>query len=84
MKYRPEFPERFDSLADARAYCQTFFAWYNYDHRHSGIGYMTPAAMHTGVAPIIHEQRAQVLQKRLCKASQSIQESQALATSFAD
>lgn len=67
MKYRPNFPERFDSLADARAYCRTFFAWYNYDHRHSGIGYMTPAAMHTGVAPIIHEQRAQVLQNAFAK-----------------
>lgn len=49
-------------IADARAFCQTFFAWYNYDHRHSGIGYMTPAAMHTGVAPIIYEQRDSVLQ----------------------
>lgn len=62
MKYRPNFPERFLSLADARAFCQTFFAWYNYEHRHSGIGYMTPAAMHTGVAPIIYEQRDLVLQ----------------------
>ena len=62
MKYRPNFPERFDSLADARAFCQTFFGWYNYEHRHSGIGYMTPAAVHTGVAPIIYEQRDLVLQ----------------------
>ena len=62
MKYRPDFPERFNTLADARAFCQTFFAWYNYDHRHSGIGYMTPAAMHTGVATVIYEQRDQVLQ----------------------
>jgi putative transposase len=62
MKYRPNFPDRFQSLGDARAFCQTFFAWYNYDHRHSGIGYMTPAAMHTGVAPIIYKQRDQVLQ----------------------
>ena len=62
MKYRPDFPERFHTLADARAFCQTFFAWYNYDHRHSGIGYMTPAAMHSGVATIIYKQRDQVLQ----------------------
>ena len=62
MKYRPGFPERFTSLAGARAFCQTFFAWYNYEHRHSGIGYMTPAAMHTGVATIIYQQRDQVLQ----------------------
>jgi putative transposase len=62
MKYRPDFPERFQSLADARAFCQTFFTWHNYEHRHSGIGYMTPAAMHTGVAPIIYKQREQVLE----------------------
>lgn len=62
MKYRPEFPERFDSLADARAFCQVFFAWYNDEHRHSGIGYMTPAAMHTGAALAIHAQRDIVLE----------------------
>lgn len=61
MKYRPGFPERFHSLAEARSFCQTFFEWYNYDHRHSGIGYMTPAAMHNDVAKIIYEQRDQVL-----------------------
>jgi hypothetical protein len=57
MKYRPGFPERFHSMDEARAFCQTFFSWYNYEHRHSGIGYMTPAAMHNEVAPIIYEQR---------------------------
>lgn len=62
MKYRPGFPERFESLDAARAFCRTFFPWYNYEHRHSGIGYMTPAAVHTGVAPIIYERRDQVLQ----------------------
>ena len=61
MKYRPGFPERFHSLVEARAFCQTFFAWYNYEHRHSGIGYMTPAAVHHDVAKIIYEQRDQVL-----------------------
>jgi putative transposase len=38
LKYRPEFPERFGSLPDARAFCQVFFDWYNNAHRHSGIG----------------------------------------------
>ena len=42
LKYRPDFPERFGSIEDARAHCQTFFAWYNNEHRHSGIAYMTP------------------------------------------
>lgn len=61
MKYRPGFPERFHSLDEARVFCQTFFDWYNYYHRHSGIGYMTPAAVHNDVAKIIFEQRDQVL-----------------------
>ena len=43
MKYRPEFPDRFGCIQDSRAFCQTFFPWYNHEHRHSGIGMMTPA-----------------------------------------
>ena len=50
MKYRPDFPARFGSIADARAHCQRFFAWYNTEHRHSAIGYMTPASVHYGYA----------------------------------
>ena len=48
LKYRPEFPERFGSLEDARAHCQRFFHWYNHEHRHSGIALMTPHAVHHG------------------------------------
>ena len=51
MKYRPEFPDRFGSIQDSRAFCQTFFPWYNDEHRHSGIGMMTPAMVHYGLAP---------------------------------
>lgn len=50
MKYRPDFPARFGSIVDARAHCQTFFAWYNTEHRHSGIAYMTPSSVHYGEA----------------------------------
>ena len=50
LKYRPSFPARFGCLEDARAFCREFFAWYNTEHRHSGIGYMTPAAVHHRVA----------------------------------
>lgn len=50
MKYRPDFPQRFGCIEDARAHCQTFFAWYNTEHRHSGIGYMTPHNVHHGHA----------------------------------
>ena len=46
FKYRPDFPQRFGCIEDARAHCQQFFPWYNDSHRHSGIGYMTPGAVH--------------------------------------
>jgi putative transposase len=61
LKYRPEFPERFGSLEDARAFCHTFFPWYNHEHRHSGLGYHTPADVHTGRAALVRAQRAEVL-----------------------
>jgi putative transposase len=48
MKYRPEFPDRFGCIQDSRAFCQTFFPWYNEEHRHSGIGMMSPAMVHHG------------------------------------
>ena len=50
LKYRPDFPERFGSLEDARAHCQRFFHWYNTLHCHSGIGFMTPETVHNGHA----------------------------------
>lgn len=61
LKYRPDFPERFGSIEDARAHCQPFFTWYNRVHRHSGIGYMTPEAVHYGHAPAFFKQRAATL-----------------------
>ncbi|WP_237774734.1 DDE-type integrase/transposase/recombinase [Actinosynnema sp. ALI-1.44] len=42
MKYVPDFPDRFGSLADARTFCEGFFLSYNHEHRHSGIGMHTP------------------------------------------
>ena len=50
LKYRPQFPQRFGSLEEARAFCQNFFAWYNTEHRHSGIGLLTPEIVHYGLA----------------------------------
>ena len=61
LKYRPEFPERFGSFEDAHAYCGWFFNWYNDDHRHSAIGYHTPADVHYGRAESVRARRAQVL-----------------------
>jgi putative transposase len=61
MKYRPEFPERFGSIEDARAFCQTFFPWYNTEHYHLGLGLLTPEDVHYGRASRILEDRKDVL-----------------------
>ncbi len=61
MKYRPDFPERFGCLPDARAHSREFFDWYNHVHRHSGIGLLTPYEVHHGLAAQRVEQRAGVL-----------------------
>lgn len=61
LKYCPAFPDRFGSLADARAFCQRFFTYYNNVHRHSGIGLHTPASVHDGTAVMIRARRADVL-----------------------
>ena len=48
-KYRPEFPVKgFTDLDAARDWAKRFVAWYNNEHRHSGIGYVTPAQRHVG------------------------------------
>jgi putative transposase len=61
MKYRPEFPDRFGCIQDSRTFCQTFFPWYNDEHRHSGIGMMSPSMVHHGAAVSIREKRQLVL-----------------------
>jgi putative transposase len=61
LKYRPGFPARFDSIEHARAFCREFFDWYNHQHRHSGIGLMTPATVHHGRAQALHADRARIL-----------------------
>ena len=48
LKYQPDYPERFTSLAHARAWCQEFFAWYNDQHQHSGLALFTPADVFYG------------------------------------
>ena len=61
MKYCPAFPDRFGCIADARAFCEQFFAYYNHEHRHSGIGLHTAASVHYGTAAEIRAQRAATL-----------------------
>ena len=50
LKYAPAFPGIFGSLADARAFCEAFFGYYNHEHRHNGIALHTPASVHFGTA----------------------------------
>jgi putative transposase len=62
LKYRPEFPDRFDSQLDARDFCRNFFEWYNTEHCHSGIGLMPPVVVQYGKASEIWEKRREVLE----------------------
>src|SRR5204862_1972642 len=61
LKYRPAFPDRFGSIQDARAHGQDFFAWYNTEHHHSGLGLLTPHDVHFGLAEQRVAERAGVL-----------------------
>ena len=61
LKYRPDFPDRFGSIMDARGFCQLFFPWYNTEHHHSGLGLLTPEDVHRGRAATCIAARAAVL-----------------------
>ncbi len=62
LKYRPDFPDRFGSIQDSRAYAGPFFNWYNIEHYHSGIALLTPEQVHYGMADQIIARRAEVLE----------------------
>lgn len=61
LKYCPQFPDRFGSIEDGRAFGQAFFRWYNQEHRHSGLGFLTPAVVHFGQADVVRAHRDRVL-----------------------
>jgi putative transposase len=61
LKYRPDFPERFGAIQDARAHCHEFFPWYNTEHHHAGLGLLTPFDVHHGLAEQRVAARAAVL-----------------------
>ena len=60
LKYRPDFPDRFGSLEHARQVCRTLFAWYNAEHHHSGLAFLTPATVHHGRADEVLDARHRV------------------------
>jgi putative transposase len=61
LKYHPGYPDRFGGFDDGLAFCREFFRWYNTQHRHSGIGYLTPQTVHDGLAPSAIEGRQKAL-----------------------
>jgi len=46
LKYMPTFPGHFANMQQARDYCRRLIAWYNDEHRHSGIALLTPSDVH--------------------------------------
>lgn len=63
LKYRPEFPSRFDSFEHAKSFCTKFFDWQNHEHHHWGLGLLTPATVHYGNAQTVIAARQAVLNK---------------------
>ena len=61
VKYHPGFPGRFGNIEQAKDFCREFFSWYNAEHRHGGIGLLTPEQVHVGRAPEVIRQRQHVL-----------------------
>jgi putative transposase len=61
LKYAPTFPERFANINHARSFTDGFFEYYNHQHRHSGLGLMTPADVHHGRADTVIAARQAVL-----------------------
>ncbi len=61
LKYQPQFPKLFGSVQDAKAFCRSFFEWYNRDHHHLGIGLMTPDQVHYGQTDALHAARQKTL-----------------------
>lgn len=61
MKYRPGYPDRpFPSVEAAQAWVDDFIRWYNEDHQHSGIRFVTPEQRHAGQDRAILANRARV------------------------
>jgi putative transposase len=61
LKYRPDFPSRFESQEQGLDFCRQFFPWYNQEHHHWGLGLLTPATVHRGDASQILAARQKTL-----------------------
>ncbi|HBZ8552213.1 TPA: IS3 family transposase [Salmonella enterica subsp. houtenae] len=64
LKYVPAWPESgFATLEDARSWVEGFVGWYNEEHRHSGISYVTPGQRHRGEDSQLLEKRKMLYEK---------------------
>jgi putative transposase len=67
LKYCPDFPGQFSNMNDAEKFSQKFFSWYNNQHYHSGIAWLTPASVHYGHATEILSNRHKAMLKAYAK-----------------
>lgn len=63
VKYQPDYPGRFDGAGHARAWCEDFFEWYNFDHHHEGLALFTPADVFFGRLDTVAARREQALRR---------------------
>jgi putative transposase len=63
MKYRPAFPGSFADLEEARRLCAGFVAWYNEEHLHRGLKYLTPSRRHDGSGEAVLVRRHRVCEE---------------------
>jgi putative transposase len=64
LKYRPHYPRKpFESLEEARRWVEDFVTWYNHEHLHSSIGFVTPLDRHDGNADAILAKRKAVYEQ---------------------
>lgn len=70
LKYCPKFPGSFRTIQEARDFCREFFAYYNYEHYHSGLNFFTPQSVHYGLADTIIQKRKQVVSDAFVKQPQ--------------
>jgi len=71
LKYRPDYPSRaFENLLAARQWVGTFVRWYNHEHRHSAIKFVTPNERHAGQDGALLEKRVDVYEAAKAKHPQ--------------
>jgi len=63
LKYRPDYPERFETIEDAIAWIKVYVEWYNTEHRHSKIGFVTPFERRCGKDVAILKNRRETYEK---------------------